>query len=155
MKISVTFTDCTLADLNELRKAAACVVNRSGFAPPAPEPEPETPEPEQQEPAEEPKKTRRRRGVRTGEATTDTATDSGNGRRRRRGKAAPAEEAPAEEVSDEISDADVSRAASQAAEVITPQEVTAVLESFGVASVGELDQAQRREFLDTLNERMS
>tara|TARA_R110000787_G_scaffold97868_3_gene201604 strand:- start:4574 stop:5002 length:429 start_codon:yes stop_codon:yes gene_type:complete len=74
------------------------------------------------EPVEEEKPTRRR------------------GRPKTNGAAAP-----------DISDADVAKAASQAASRITPKAVTAVLEEFGVGTVNDLDQAQRQEFMDRLD----
>ena len=55
-------------------------------------------------------------------------------------------------VSDEITDADLSKAASIAAGEITPLKVTAILEQFGVGQVSELKDEQRREFLDLLDE---
>jgi len=63
---------------------------------------------------------------------------------------APAEEAAEEETGDEITDADLSKAASEAARVISPPEVTAVIDQFGVGHMREMDQPQRREFLDLL-----
>ena len=70
---------------------------------------------------------------------------------RRKGKrkaaAKPAEEAVAE---DQISDADVAKAASAAAPVITPKAVKEVLGAFGVSTVNDLSQTQRRDFIDNL-----
>ena len=65
--------------------------------------------------------------------------------------ASKAKKAPAP-VSDEITDADLSKAASIAAGEITPLKVTAILEQFGVGQVSELKDEQRREFLDLLDE---
>ena len=48
----------------------------------------------------------------------------------------------------EIADADLSKAASDAARVITPAKVMDKLEEFGVSGVGEIKGAQRQEFLD-------
>lgn len=51
-----------------------------------------------------------------------------------------------------IADRDVSKAASDAAMELTPAVVTNVLGEFGVSTVGDLDQNQRREFIDKLND---
>lgn len=51
---------------------------------------------------------------------------------------------------DGISDADVAKAASEGAQKLTPKVVSEILEEFGVGNVAELDQAQRREFMDIL-----
>lgn len=56
------------------------------------------------------------------------------------------------EESEEITDADLSKAASEAARTITPKGVVEVLKMFSVSYLGDLDQAQRREFIDLLNE---
>lgn len=55
--------------------------------------------------------------------------------------------APADDGDDEINDADLSKAASEAAQVITPGGVQEILDQFGCA-LRELDQSQRQEFLD-------
>ena len=57
-----------------------------------------------------------------------------------------------EPVSDEITDADLAKAASIAAEAITPAKVMATLEQFGVGDVSQLKGEDRREFLDLLDE---
>lgn len=57
------------------------------------------------------------------------------------------------DVSDDmIEDRDVSKAASDAAMVLTTTVVTKVMDEFGVSHVGDLDQGQRREFIDKLEE---
>ena len=53
---------------------------------------------------------------------------------------------------DEISDADVAKAASEGAQRLTPKVVTSILEEFGVGNVAELDQTQRREFRIALDD---
>ena len=57
-------------------------------------------------------------------------------------------------VVDEVSDADVAKAASAAAEILTPDVVMAVLEEFGVASVDMLDQDARRDFIAILDQKV-
>lgn len=49
-----------------------------------------------------------------------------------------------------LTDEDVTKAASLAAQILMPIGVTAILEQFGVSHVGELSQEQRREFCDLL-----
>lgn len=83
-------------------------------------------------------------------------------RRSRKSKAETAEAEPeAEEKpkrrsrkkadADEISDIDLTKAASDAAEVLTPAGVMEILEQFAVGSVNELDrQVDRRKFLNLL-----
>jgi len=44
------------------------------------------------------------------------------------------------------------RSASSAAALITPNEVKKVLEQFCTANVADLDQDQRREFIDLLDD---
>ena len=56
-----------------------------------------------------------------------------------------------EPVSDEITDADLARAASNGAEEIGPKLVTEILEQFGVGNVSELKGSQRKEFIELLN----
>ena len=58
-------------------------------------------------------------------------------------------------VEEGISDADVTKAASQAAAKITPKIVMDILkEDFGVGSANELPQAKRQAFLDELKYQM-
>jgi len=52
--------------------------------------------------------------------------------------------------STDISDADLAKAASQAAAIVTPAPVIAYLGEFGVTEVSKLSQDLRREFLDGL-----
>ena len=55
---------------------------------------------------------------------------------------------------DEISDADVAKAASAAAEILTPDVVMAVLEEFDVDNVSMLDQDARRDFISVLDQKV-
>ena len=52
---------------------------------------------------------------------------------------------------DRLTDADMSKAASEGARVIGPEAVTAILSEFGVGSVNKLPQAQRQEFVDNVD----
>ncbi len=49
-----------------------------------------------------------------------------------------------------ISDADMSKAASEAALVIPVAEIKDYIQAFGVSTVGDIKQEDRREFLDEL-----
>jgi hypothetical protein len=104
--------------------------------------EPEVNEPPQPE-EEKPKRARRKRG----EAATASAGEGKADAPARRSRRAPKEEG---EVT--ISDADLSLAASNAAQVILPKGVTAILEEFGVDDVSKLEGDQRQEFLDQTKE---
>ncbi len=55
---------------------------------------------------------------------------------------------------DALTDKDVMRKASEGAQELTPKVVTVLLEEFGVGHVGELDQEQRREFVDSIDEKL-
>lgn len=123
-----------------------------------------------EEPAEEaevPLTTRRRRaGADTGSSTTAPASDAGASagpRRSRRSEPAeaPAEETPrrrrrTEEPEDKgISDADLTKAASQAGQKISPKVVMQIIkEDYGVETVNEIPKDKRQEFLDTLKYEM-
>jgi len=108
-------------------------------------------------PAEEPKEEvkeppkARRRG-RPAKKEEDAKPTTG---RRRAGRPAK-EEAPAtsaeEDANDEveISDAEVSKAASEAAKELSVQQVLDELAAYKVAKVSELSQPQRREFVEAL-----
>ena len=50
-----------------------------------------------------------------------------------------------------LTDADMSKAASEGARVIGPEAVTAILSEFGVGSVNELPQERRQEFVDNVD----
>ena len=76
-------------------------------------------------------------------------------RRKREGELSAAPDAAPSKPDDaEITDADVARAASDAARVLTSKVVVGVLGEFGVANVGELSQEQRREFTGLLREKV-
>lgn len=120
---------------------------------------------------EVPQTTRRRRaGADAASSTTEPASDAGasGGRRARRSAepeptpAAPATEEPRrrrrteEPKADTITDADLTKAASQAGEQISPKLVMQIIrEDYGVETVNEIPQDKRREFLDTLKFEMS
>ena len=127
---------------------------------------------EEQAPTEEtPTRTRRSRAdAGAASSSTEPVSDAGasDGRRRRRGAepAAPAaEEVKAEEPVrrrrtapgvEGISDAEVAKAASQAAAKITPAVVMQILkEDHGVTTANEIPQDQRQKFLDTLKAEMA
>ena len=55
---------------------------------------------------------------------------------------------------DEIDDDDVAKAASAAAEILTPDVVMALLEEFSVTNVGMLDQDARRDFISILDQKV-
>ena len=84
----------------------------------------------------------------------DTKADGPKSSRRRKGKISSpvGEEGDKDDISSEITDADLAKAASIAAEAITPAKVMAVLEQFGVGDVSQLKGEDRREFLDLLDE---
>ena len=67
---------------------------------------------------------------------------------RRRGAAKPAE--PVEAPVDNITNADLAKAASEAAERIDTGAVAGILEQFGVTRIDQLYETQRREFLDAV-----
>ncbi len=102
---------------------------------------------EQQEGPDDPPEPRRRK----------RGDDVPAGRQRQRAEATP-EEKPKrgkrrkKADDDEISDADVAKAASEGAQRLTPKVVTGILEEFGVSNVAELSQEQRREFMKALDD---
>lgn len=123
-------------------------------------------------PAEEvPQTTRRRRaGADAASSSTEPVSDAGAsaGPRRGRRPAEPASEpAPAAEEprrrrrteepkDDRITDADLTKAASQAGEKLTPKFVMQIIkEDHGVDTVNDIPQEERRKFLDTLKLEMS
>lgn len=114
--------------------------------------------------------TRRRRGgavvivEQTGvqEVTSDLTLPTEEPRRRRRSTNAyqPADTASTANTAtaspSEITDADLSKAASEGARVLTPKVVMEYLNAeFGVKNVGELKGAQRRGFIDGINSRIA
>lgn len=88
---------------------------------------------------------RRRSEAAPSAATVPTATSEAEPRRRRASTASTtAETAPSHS---EITDADLSRAASEGARHLTPKVVLELLSSYGVKSTGELKGGKRAEFL--------
>lgn len=122
---------------------------------------------------EVPQTTRRRRaGADAASSTTEPASDAGASGGRRARRSAEPEPAPAAPAEDEaprrrrrteepkaagtITDADLTKAASQAGEQISPKLVMQIIrEDYGVETVNEIPQDKRREFLDTLKFEMS
>ena len=64
-------------------------------------------------------------------------------------------ESPTEVGTPTLSDGDITKAASEAAMKLTPAKVQEVIASHGVKYVGELNQDQRRRFIDQLEEEVS
>lgn len=88
-------------------------------------------------------------------AATASAATSGSPRGGRQRKAAAAADTGAAEktsLNGDISDADLSKAASLAGQAGGAEEVVAVLEEFGVTLVSELPQENREEFLGIMAE---
>jgi len=67
-----------------------------------------------------------------------------------RRKGGGAKKAPAKLSEETLKDSDVTKAASEAAMKLTPARVQEIIASYDVKSVGDLDQDQRRGFIDTL-----
>lgn len=88
-----------------------------------------------------PPRRRRRAEPEEDEGNEDTAGDTGRSRRRSAGDA---------EKTDKISDEDLAKAASRAAKEITPAVVKQIIREFGVDTVNDIPQDQRRKFLDEL-----
>ena len=76
----------------------------------------------------------------------DTAKSS-----RRKGNSKLQPTAIGQNLDEEITDADLMKAASSAAQVLTPKEVQLIVENSGVQAVGELPQEERRGFINVLN----
>jgi hypothetical protein len=76
----------------------------------------------------------------------DTAKPS---RRKGNGKIQPT--AIGQNLDEEITDTDLMKAASSAAQVLTPKEVQQIVADSGVQTVGELPQEERRDFINVLN----
>ena len=83
-----------------------------------------------------------------------SAKGAGGGKGRRSHRAASSTKDQAEDASSpsEVSDEDLTKASSQAAQVIGPPAVITILEEFGVATVGDLEGDQRTEFIERVNE---
>lgn len=88
-----------------------------------------------------PPRRRRRAEPEEDEGNADTAGDTGRSRRRSAGDAGK---------TDRISDEDLAKAASRAAKEITPAVVKQIIREFGVDTVNDIPQDQRRKFLDEL-----
>lgn len=80
-------------------------------------------------------------------AETKSPSDDEKPSRRRRGSSKPKDDGPTE-----VTDADLSKACSEAAMQITPKRVMEVLENFGVTTGNsrDLPAEKRQEFIDTL-----
>lgn len=121
------------------------------------------------EPEVPPTTRRRRAGADAGSSTTEPVSDAGasGGRRARRSAEPEPAPAPAAEEprrrrrteapqDDRITDADLTKAASQAGEKLTPKFVMQIIkEDHGVDTVNDIPQEERRKFLDTLKLEMS
>ncbi len=101
---------------------------------------------------------RSRRGKATGAETASASpsdpseTAKTAGRRSRRGKASGAKSASTKSPSEDVSDEDLTRAASLAAKDLGSPLVMDILEEFGAEQVRDLNQAQRAEFLTRLDD---
>jgi hypothetical protein len=125
--------------------------------------------------AEEAAPARRRRASSASTSTEPTEARSASGRRRRRGaapegeqSASPTESAPSAgrrrgrtsgsaassaettSPSSDVTDEDLTKAASQAVPVLGPERIIEILEEFGVSTVGALTGESRQEFLNQL-----
>ena len=117
-------------------------------------------------PEEEPPRRRRRRAVADEAEPASQGEDDPPTSRRRRRRPATEEDNPKPkrhrftgkqgsshgDTVDEITDRDVSKAASDGAQELTPAAVRGILDQFGVANVGDLDQEQRCEFIDMVEQ---
>jgi len=101
------------------------------------------------EETEKPKSRRRGRGP----AKKKEEEEKPAGRRRGRGPAKEEKEAPESSKEEaDISDAEASKAASEAAKELTVQVVLDELHEYKVEKVSELDQSQRKEFVERLRD---
>lgn len=111
---------------------------------------------EQENPTEPSVGGRRRRGAASAEAVTENAVSGPPPARRRRSASAESEAKPNAASSasspsdDKVSDADMTKACSEAARETTPKVPMTVLAQFGVSRVDEVPQAKRRQFLEKL-----
>lgn len=95
----------------------------------------------------EPRRRRRR------SASEDSPTIAPPVRRRKRHLASDtAPTADPGPTGDEITDRDVAKAASEGAQELTPTAVRGILDPFGVSNVADLDQGQRRKFIDLIDD---
>ena len=99
----------------------------------------------------EPKQVRKKKKLTPKKKKAEPAEKSS--RRKGNGVANPAKAATSvgTDVGLEISDRDVGKAASAAAQTLTPKVVQKIKGEYGVDNVAQLDQDQRREFIDQLN----
>jgi len=99
----------------------------------------------------EPKQVRKKKKLTPKKKKAEPAKKSS--RRKGNGVANPAKAATSvgTDVGLEISDRDVGKAASAAAQTLTPKVVQKIKGEYGVDNVAQLDQDQRREFIDQLN----
>lgn len=97
---------------------------------------------------------RRRRGAADPTSTQSDAPSTDAPRRRSRslGEAPASEPNSGGAASIKLTDADLSKAASQAALVLGPEGVKSVLSEFGVKKLNELDEKQRQSFFNALKE---
>ena len=89
--------------------------------------------------------------VRHGRRQRGEPEESAKASARRRQRSAQ-EVAEGDVSDDEITDRDVAKAASDGAQQITPAAVRKILDQFAVANVGDLNQGQRREFIDLIED---
>ncbi len=97
---------------------------------------------------------RRKRGEKPAENPTDAAGAAGR-RSRKKGAQSAATTSTTKSPSKKragISDEDLTKATSQAAQELSPGVVMDVLEQFGVSEIRDLDQGQRKEFVALLQE---
>lgn len=83
--------------------------------------------------------------------SSDASEDKPVSKRGKKKAAEPVEEVVAEDQDDGFTDEDLTKAASEAADAITPAKVKEILDQFGVGFVGELDGDSRAEFIDLLD----
>ncbi len=89
----------------------------------------------------------KKRGRRSKKADEDEGEDDAPKRSRRSGRK--------KKDDTDISDSDLRKAASEAAEVITPDGVTEMIAEFGADNVKDIPQAQRKEFIEYLNDEVA
>ena len=119
---------------------------------------PEAEEPEAE--SEAPKRSGRKgRGKAKAEEDEEDETPKKSGRRGRKGRGKKSEPDDNDDGGGEedsgISDVDLSKASSEAAEDIGPKQVRKVLDTFGCATVAELEDDLRQEFLEALADKVA
>lgn len=91
-------------------------------------------------------------GRRRGRPSSASKEDAGGtSSRRRRGRAAKQPDEQGDASKDAIKDRDLTKAASEAALVITPDGVNDIMTSFEVSDLKDIPPEQRRDFLDKLD----